>query len=67
MHDSGDRLRHRRRRGIACRRDASWRPEPKEVALEVRKLGRLAGGQVGLFVGNGSGKDFANLVVTPTK
>ena len=39
----------------------------KEVTLEVRKLGQLYGGQVGLWVGNESGGDFANLVVTPTK
>lgn len=39
----------------------------KEVTLEVRKLGQLYGGQVGLWVGNDSGGDFANLVVTPTK
>lgn len=39
----------------------------KGATLEVRKLGQLAGGQVGLWVGNGSGGDFANLVVTPTK
>jgi len=39
----------------------------KEVTLGVRKLGQLDGGQVGLWVGNGSGGDFANLVVTPTK
>ena len=38
----------------------------KEVTLEVRKLGQLDGGQVGLWVGNGSGGDFANLVLTPT-
>ena len=36
-----------------------------EVALEVRKLGQLDGGQVGLWVGNVSGGDFANLVITP--
>jgi hypothetical protein len=39
----------------------------KEVTLGVRKLGQLDGGQVGLWVGNVSGGDFANLVVTPTK
>jgi hypothetical protein len=38
-----------------------------EVTLEVRKLGQLDGGQVGLFVGNVSGGDFANLVITPSK
>jgi hypothetical protein len=38
-----------------------------EAALEVRKLGQLYGGQVGLWVGNNSGGDFANLVITPTK
>jgi hypothetical protein len=37
------------------------------VTLEVRKLGQLEGGQIGLWVGNVSGGDFANLVVTPTK
>lgn len=39
----------------------------KEVTIGVRKLGQLDGGQVGLWVGNVSGGDFANLVVTPTK
>jgi len=39
----------------------------KASTLEVRKLGQLDGGKVGLWVGNGSGGDFANLVVTPTK
>ena len=39
----------------------------KEAALEVRKLGQLYSGQVGLWVGNLSGGDFANLVVTPAK
>jgi len=38
-----------------------------EATLEVRKLGQLYSGQVGLWVGNQSGGDFANLVVTPTK
>ena len=38
-----------------------------EAALEIRKLGQLYSGQVGLWVGNQSGGDFANLVVTPTK
>jgi len=38
-----------------------------EATLEVRKLGQLYGGQVGLWVGNDSGGDFANLVVTPAK
>jgi hypothetical protein len=40
---------------------------PVPLTLEVRKLGQLDGGQVGLWVGNTSGGDFANLVVTPTK
>lgn len=35
--------------------------------LEVRKLGQLDGGQVGLWVGNVSGGDFSNLVVMPTR
>ncbi len=38
-----------------------------EATLDVRKLGQLYSGQVGLWVGNESGGDFANLVVTPTK
>ena len=37
----------------------------EEPALEVRKLGGLDGGQVGLWVGNVNGGDFANLVITP--
>jgi hypothetical protein len=39
----------------------------KGVTLEVRKLGSLDGGQVGLWVGNNSDGDFSNLVVTPSK
>lgn len=39
----------------------------REVTLEARKLGQLDRGQVGLWVGNVSGGDFANLVITPTK
>jgi hypothetical protein len=35
--------------------------------LEVRKLGSLDRGQIGLWVGNGSDGDFANLRVTPIK
>jgi hypothetical protein len=35
-------------------------------ALEVRKLGTLMRGQVGLWVGNGSDGDFANLRVAPS-
>jgi hypothetical protein len=35
--------------------------------LEVRKLGTLTRGQVGLWVGNNSDGDFANLRVTPKK
>ena len=37
-----------------------------QITLEVRKLGQLDGGQVGLWVGNESDGDFANLVITPT-
>jgi hypothetical protein len=39
----------------------------EEVTLEVRKLGQLDGGQIGLWVGNDSGGDFANLVIRPAK
>jgi hypothetical protein len=39
----------------------------KGITLELRKLGQLDGGQVGLWVGNNSGGDFANLLVAPTK
>lgn len=39
-------------------------PEP---CLEVEKLGDRGQGMVGLFVGNGSGGDFAGLVVNPSK
>jgi hypothetical protein len=35
--------------------------------LEVRKLGALERGAIGLFTGNGSDGDFANLRVTPAK
>jgi hypothetical protein len=39
----------------------------KDVTLEVRRLGHFGGGQVGLWVGNDSGGDFANLVLTSVK
>lgn len=39
----------------------------KSVALEVRKLGSSDRGMVGLWVGNGSDGDFANLRLTPAK
>jgi hypothetical protein len=35
--------------------------------LEVRKLGTHGAGEVGLWVGNGSDGDFANLRITPAK
>jgi len=37
------------------------------MALEVRKLGSASRGMIGLWVGNGSNGDFANLRVTPAK
>jgi hypothetical protein len=39
-------------------------PAHYTAALEIRKLGQLQSGQVGLYVDNGGG-DFANLMVTP--
>jgi hypothetical protein len=39
----------------------------KAPALEVRKLGQLDRGMIGLWVGNNSDGDFANLRVTPAK
>ena len=39
----------------------------KSPALEVRKLGTLDRGQVGLWVGNGSDGHFSNLRITPAK
>ena len=39
----------------------------KAPTLEVRKLGSLDRGAVGLWVGNGSDGDFANLRITPAK
>jgi hypothetical protein len=38
-----------------------------QPTLEVRKLGELDGGQVGLWVGNNSGGDFATLQIIPGK
>lgn len=38
-----------------------------QPTLEVRKLGELESGQVGLWVGADSGGDFANLVITSGK
>ena len=35
-------------------------------ALEVRKLGQLDRGMVGLWVGDTSDGDFSNLRITPT-
>jgi hypothetical protein len=37
------------------------------VTLEVRKLGTLDHGMIGLWVGNNSDGDFANLRITPAK
>jgi hypothetical protein len=39
----------------------------KAPALEVRKLGQLESGMVGLWVGNGSDGDFADVKITGTK
>jgi hypothetical protein len=39
----------------------------KTPTLEVRKLGTAERGAVGLWVGNGSDGDFANLRITPAK
>lgn len=39
----------------------------EEITLEARKLGELSDGQVGLWVGNDSGGDFANLTITPAR
>ena len=39
----------------------------KSPTLEVRKLAELYGGAVGLWVGNNSDGDFANLRITPMK
>jgi hypothetical protein len=39
----------------------------KSPALEARKLGQYDRGMIGLWVGNGSDGDFANLQVTPMK
>ncbi len=39
----------------------------KSPTLEVRKLGQTDRGMVGLWVGNGSDGDFANLRITPAK
>jgi hypothetical protein len=46
---------------------ATDRPAGYRAALEVRKLGQLDGGNVGLWVGNDSGGDFANLVIRPAE
>ncbi|GAB3494741.1 hypothetical protein GCM10027341_11250 [Spirosoma knui] len=35
-------------------------------ALVVERLAQVVSGKIGLWVGNGSGGDFANLVITPT-
>lgn len=40
---------------------------PKTPALEVRKLGQLQRGIIGLWVGAASDGDFANLRITPAK
>ena len=39
----------------------------KSPTLEVRKLGQLDRGMVGLWTGNNSEGDFANLRITPAK
>lgn len=40
---------------------------PTSPALEVRKLGQLQRGIIGLWIGTGSDGDFANLRITPAK
>lgn len=39
----------------------------KEAVLEIEKLSVFSKGQIGLFVGDGSGGDFANLVIHKSK
>jgi hypothetical protein len=39
----------------------------KAPTLEVRRLGSLDRGMVGLWVGNNSDGDFANIRITPSK
>ena len=39
----------------------------KALALEVRRLGSSDGGMIGLWVGNNSDGDFADLKITPAK
>jgi hypothetical protein len=39
----------------------------KSPTLDVRKLGSLDRGQIGLWVGNGSDGEFSNLRITPSK
>ena len=39
----------------------------KEAVLKVEKLSVFSKGQIGLFVGDGSGGDFANLVISKNK
>lgn len=39
----------------------------KEAVLKVEKLSAFGNGQIGLFVGDGSGGDFANLVIHKNK
>jgi hypothetical protein len=39
----------------------------KSAALEVRKLGQQDRGLIGLWTGNNSDGDFANLRITPAK
>ena len=39
----------------------------KSPTLEVRKLGSLEAGMIGLWVGNNSDGDFSNLRITPTR
>jgi hypothetical protein len=38
----------------------------KDITLEVRKLGSLDAGRIGLWVGDGSRGEFANLAITPS-
>lgn len=39
----------------------------KEAVLKIEKLSVFSKGQIGLFVGDGSGGDFANLVISKNK
>jgi hypothetical protein len=52
---------------ISKRRVSVYVDDAKEPCLVVNEIGKTKGGAVGLWAGDNSGGDFANLTITPSK